>query len=1324
MCRKVMAVVVVTAFLMTAIIYTSPSGDSKIESQPPHLMNVSSNNVITFPTGGGYDESYWTRIHTNYTIVEASINLIGLEALNSIQPGLFSLVSSDANDGTSSDPQIVTDIYNNHFIVWVDTGNIGSAQTDPDIFVDQWDGASWKGPVLLSNMKPNSISLGPSVAADPFGNVHVVWYEKSNALASGPDNDIFYCKWDGNNWNPPILLSDDVNDGESITPEIAVDLTGDVYVAWVEDGDISGSGVDKDIVMKRYDYASKVWDSTSVISSDPNDGESVEPAIASSGGAVYLAWSDKGDILNSGIDYDIILSTYWQGSWNAPSPISLDPDDGDSRNATLAANASGVYIAWQDDGAVLNSGSDYDIIQTFVDLKNAWIDPIRVISDDSSFGDSINPTMTLDNFENLYISWADSGNVLGSGSDWDIYYRIQDKIMLRDPVLVTDTIAQGRSCNVSISKDNQNNIQFVWEDTSDASSSGPDEDIFLRNIFFDYRYPMNLKLDIGNNGIWDWNYIGPFDTAATLKGNWLGILLTSFVESHKSSADDDYVTVFFNFSSETTGIVNITDIKLIGTAIPSAPENLTILNEERLHVINHEPVFSWDFIDSDSPTQGMFDVEVGSTADGNDLWNPAPVDTSDNSILYQGAKLQNGMTYYFRVRVADSDGSTWSDWSKPYEFRMNSAPVVMSLSPESGTFDHNITLNWAGEDAESDELTYFVGAYFDNKWHTIVDGSLETNYVWNTKEMAEQWIDLNCYATDGFENSSIFSNSGKIYIGHNTPPKLWILSPQATGTLVDNRYLITWDSEDPDIEDILKISLYYDADNDSAEKNTIIENVDDKGYYQWNTTDVPEGEYYILGVLTDGTETTEAYSNGTIQVGFDSNELPPRIISKDPDENDRSISIISNIIILFNKPIDDSSINHNTFYVKDSKSRLVEGKRTYFVSTSINGTKYELRFEPKVPLLFDTTYTVILKNEIRDINGQKLDGNWNTIGGEGELDDVIWSFSTMMKEDDTTPPYVLTTFPMDGSFNTDVALTISINFSEPLDPVSLSSGTFIVVTKSDYNNWNQNSFDGLIPYGIDGVVSYNMEHFQAIFQPRAQLEYNTTYVVILTPEITDFSGNKLVGFIPITLSNGVVYPHIFQFRTNIQITPEGAPKEEGEDTIVRIFQWEYFYYIFTALLVVLILISVVIIRRRVLMGPIQIRDIFIIYNDGRLLYHFKPKMEITSQDIDDGAVSSMLTAIQDFVKDSFKLTRSSGLNELRHGTLRIVIEHGNDSYVAVVCSGGPITKIRDEMKKVIFDLNVKYGQVLKDWDGNMNSVAGIDKLLVPLILMEKDAELE
>jgi hypothetical protein len=102
----------------------------------------------------------------------------------------------------------------------------------------------------------------------------------------------------------------------------------------------------------------------------------------------------------------------------------------------------------------------------------------------------------------------------------------------------------------------------------------------------------------------------------------------------------------------------------------------------------------------------------------------------------------------------------------------------------------------------------------------------------------------------------------------------------------------------------------------------------------------------------------------------------------------------------------------------------------------------------------------------------------------------------------------------------------------------------------------------------------------------------------------------------------------------------------------------------------------------------------------------------------------MLTAIQDFVKDSFKFSRGSSLNELQHGTLRILIEHGNDSYVAVVCSGGATAKIRAEMKNVVYDLNTKYGHVLKEWDGNMNSIAGVDKLLVPLITLEKEAGLE
>ena len=237
------------------------------------------------------------------------------------------------------------------------------------------------------------------------------------------------------------------------------------------------------------------------------------------------------------------------------------------------------------------------------------------------------------------------------------------------------------------------------------------------------------------------------------------------------------------------------------------------------------------------------------------------------------------------------------------------------------------------------------------------------------------------------------------------------------------------------------------------------------------------------------------------------------------------------------------------------------------------------------------------------------------------------------------------------------------------------------------------------------------------------MEFNTTYVVKLTSAITDTSGNRLTSY----LFTFTTIPEVKQDSV-IEINPPPSG-DKGKETIIEIFNWEYFYYVFTLLLVVLILIATFLIRRKILMGPITIRDVFIIYNDGRLLYHYKSKEKDGTgtvidfqDDIDESAVSSMLTAIQDFVKDSFKFTRGSSLNELRHGTLRILIEHGNNCYVAVVVGGGSITKIRNEMRKVIFDLNTKYGQVLKDWDGNMRSIAGIDKLTVPLVSMQKENE--
>jgi hypothetical protein len=1313
MYKKAVAVAIASVLLLTAMIYTSPSVDSIVESQPPDMLQTPEDNIIVFPMGGGYDENFWMQIRSNFSIVEASINLIGLDALDSVQPGLYNVITTEAEDSVSASPVVVTDIYNDHFIIWEETGDIVGSKPGDDIFVRKWDdqGSIWEVPVQLSDNGPNTFAASPSAATDASGNVHVVWAEYGPALSSGgPDSDIYYSKWDGSSWSAvPILISDDVNDGESTSPEIAVDAAGNVYIVWVDDGNIQASGNDLDIVMKSYDAAGMSWSETSVLSRYPNDSKSLEPAVFALNDLIHFAWTENGNVDNSGPDYDIVLQTYQLDTiLTQPAVITTDPYDGDSHAPALAANDTTIFIVWQDDGNIANSGTDIDVFLTSVDIQTYKSNGIQVVSDDPEFGSSINPKIIKDNFENLYFSWEDDGDHIQTDGDWDIYYRILDKISFQEPELLTSSSISGKALNVSMAVDYQNHVQFVWEDNADLFSSGFDEDIYIKDIFFNYVYPSFPKLDIGKDGSWEWQYTdnsGKFDTSVTLEGEWLGLKLTSIVDS--GHVIDGKVMIPFRFSSDSTGAINISHISLVGTATPEPPENLTIENENDMHVINHRPLLSWDFVDDDSTSQGRFEIEVGTEPGLNDMWDPTPAESTDTSIEYHGNQLFDGRSYYFKVRTADDDGSTWSQWSDSKEFKLNTAPAVTSLTPLAGTFDRNMTLFWAGEDAEGDELLFYVDAYYDGIWHSLANGTTATNIFWNTSGLAEQTIDFQCYATDGYENSAVYNPAGNIYIVHNTPPTIEVETPDMDTKLFEKKYLIEWSTVDPDEDDILTISLFYDLDKDPAEKDLIITNYPNRGYYEWDTTNTPAGEYFILGEVDDGTDTVQAYSRGTVIVGRETDLQPPRIISIRPTENAENVAISTDIKLIFDKDIDAATIDSDTFYVKDSSSKIVEGLRFY------DDKLYELYFRPRAPLDFDTRYTVVISNDVRDLEGLRLDGNKNGIDNEGSVDDYSWSFRTMTQEFDTEPPEIDSTSPEADSFDNNINTNILINFNEPVEPSSLNSRSFLVITLNDMLTWDGVSNSDLTRKSLSGVVSYDQEHFQAIFSPSVSLEYNTTYVVTLTNEISDLSDNRFNG-------------HVFSFKTAAEPVSPGSGsdgEDSGKETIVEVFKWDYFYYVFIILLVILILIATTLINRRIIQGPMKIRDVFIIYNDGRLLYHYRPKPSLDRPEddldsIDESAVSSMLTAIQDFVKDSFKHSGGTGLNELQHGTLRILIEHGDKSYVAVVSSGGSTAKIRNEMKSIINDLNTKYGFVLKDWDGNMNSIAGIDKLVVPLLTME------
>ena len=85
-----------------------------------------------------------------------------------------------------------------------------SAQTAP----------GWSETINLSNSETQSNT--PSIAADPYGNVHVVW---SEVLEDGR-SFIVYTMFDGANWTQPQEVLTSPYNQTALNPVIVADISG------------------------------------------------------------------------------------------------------------------------------------------------------------------------------------------------------------------------------------------------------------------------------------------------------------------------------------------------------------------------------------------------------------------------------------------------------------------------------------------------------------------------------------------------------------------------------------------------------------------------------------------------------------------------------------------------------------------------------------------------------------------------------------------------------------------------------------------------------------------------------------------------------------------------------------------------------------------------------------------------------------------------------------------------------------------------------------------------------------------------------------------
>jgi OOP family OmpA-OmpF porin len=126
----------------------------------------------------------------------------------------------------------------------------------------------------------------------------------------------------------------------------------------------------------------------------------------------------------------------------------------------------------------------------------------------------------------------------------------------------------------------------------------------------------------------------------------------------------------------------------------------------------------------------------------------------------------------------------------------------------------------------------------------------------------------------------------------------------------------------------------------------------------------------------------------------------------------------------------------------------------------------------------------------------------------------------------------------------------------------------------------------------------------------------------------------------------------------------------------------------------------------------RVEHVFLIHRKTGLLIEHVAAPEVTSQD--PQLVSGMLSAIQDFVRDSFEGTHKDGgggIDTLRLGDVLLWCEEGPFAFLAAVIRGNPPESLHAALRETLTNIHEQYRSQLEEFQGDS---AGLGDLVTPL----------
>ena len=210
----------------------------------------------------------------------------------------------------------------------------------------------------------------------------------------------------------------------------------------------------------------------------------------------------------------------------------------------------------------------------------------------------------------------------------------------------------------------------------------------------------------------------------------------------------------------------------------------------------------------------------------------------------------------------------------------------------------------------------------------------------------------------------------------------------------------------------------------------------------------------------------------SFSTGVNADTTPLTVTSTAPVSGASSVPVNKKVSAVFSEAMDPSTLNNSTFTVLQGTT-LVAGIVSYSGTTAT--------FTPSSTLPAGTTFSANLSTGVKDLAGNAL------------ATPYTWSFTTGSAPD-TTPPTVSSTTPADGATPVAVSVNFTATFSEPMDPLTITTATITLQ-------------HGATP--VAGTVNYS--GLDATFTPNASLAFDTLYTATISTGARDLAGNAMAN---------------------------------------------------------------------------------------------------------------------------------------------------------------------------------------------------------------------